>query len=182
MPVYLSMLRGVNVGGHNKISMSELCELYAALKFEDPRTYVQSGNIIFRAKEADESTLAKKIQSSIEKKFGFHPEVVLRTTSDMRKVMAANPFAKRANIEPNKLLVDFLVTEPSAEVQEKIAAIQASPEELHLVGRELYIYFPDGIGRSKLVPVLDRILKTSATGRNWNSVVKMLEIAEQLEE
>jgi uncharacterized protein (DUF1697 family) len=182
MPVYVSMLRGVNVGGHNKILMAELRDLYSALKFEDPRTYVQSGNVIFRTKEADEATLANKIQSAIGKKFGFRPEVMLRSTSEIRKVIAANPFAKRANLEPSKLHVNFLHAKPSAEVSEKIAAIKASPEELHLLGRELYIYFPDGAGRSKLIPVLDRVLKTSATGRNWNSVTKTLEIAAQLEE
>lgn len=181
MPVYVSMLRGVNVGGHNKILMAELRELYAARQFEDPRTYVQSGNVIFRSHETDETTLARKIQSALEKKFGFRSEVMLRSTSEIRQILAANPFAKRANLEPNKLLVSFLHAKPSTEVSEQIAAIKASPEELHLIGRELYIYFPDGIGRSKLVPVLDRILKTSATGRNWNSVTKMLEIAEQLE-
>jgi len=101
MPVLISMLRGVNVGGHNKIKMDALRALYKSLKLESPRTYVQSGNIIFRTKEKNSAVLAKKIQSTIERKFGFRPEVILRTTDEMRAAIAASPFAGR-NLEPGK--------------------------------------------------------------------------------
>lgn len=181
MPVYISMLRGVNVGGHNLIKMDKLRDLYTSLKFQNVQSHVQSGNVIFLAKETDEAAIAKKIQSAIEKAFGFRPEIVLRSTAEMVKVITANPFRDRPNIEPGKLVVSFLLEKPTAEARKKIESVQGHPEELHLVGRELYIYFPDGMGRSKLVPVLDRILKTSVTARNWNSVTKMLEIAEGME-
>ncbi len=175
------MLRGVNVGGHNKIKMEELRKLYASLKLEDPQTYVQSGNVIFRTRKTDEKALAKDIQAGIEKKFGCRPEIILRSTAELREIIAANPFAKRADIEPGKLLVSFLLSDPSAEARKKLAELTAIPEELHIMGRELYIYFPDGQGKSKLAPVLDRILKVPATGRNWNSVTRIFEIAAQLE-
>lgn len=181
MPVFISMLRGVNVGGHNVIKMDALRELYASLKFEEPKTFIQSGNVIFRTGTADEGALAKKIQASIEKEFDIRPEVFLRSAADLRKIIAANPFAKRKDVEPNKLHVSFLAEKPSSDVQKKLLAIEGIPEELHLVGRDLFIYFPDGAGRSKLIPVLDRILKTSATARNWNSVNKMLALAAALE-
>src|SRR5208283_4907740 len=108
MPVVISMLRGVNVGGHHKIKMDALRALYQSLKFEDPRTYVQSGNVIFRTKEKNTAAMGKKIQDAIEHKFGFRPEVVLRTTEEMRKAIAATPFAAQRGLEPGKILVTFL--------------------------------------------------------------------------
>ena len=175
------MLRGVNVGGHGKIKMDALRALCKELQLEDAQTYVQSGNVVFRAKESNESKLGTKIQHAIEHEFGFAPAVILRTTQEMRAVIKANPFAKRKDIEPGKLLVDFLREPPSGELEARIAALKPSPEELHLVGRELYIYFPNGQGQSKFVPMLDRVLRDSVTGRNWNSVTKLLEMAEALE-
>lgn len=180
MPVYISMLRAVNVGGHSPIKMDALRELYRSLGFEDPTTYVQSGNVIFRAKAASEAAMAKKIGTAIQKQFGTQPEVIIRTIEEMKAVVAANPFANRASIEPAKLHVSFYANAPGPGEREKMAAITC-PEELHLVGRDLYVYFPEGAGRSKLPPVLNRAVKIPTTARNWNSVTKMLEIALQIE-
>jgi uncharacterized protein (DUF1697 family) len=182
MPVLISMLRGVNVGGHNKIKMDALRALYESLKFEGPRTYVQSGNVIFRTKEKNSTALAKKIQNAVEHEFGFRPEVILRTTDELRKAIAASPFASRRNLEPGKILVTFLTSEPGPEARSTLLDLKAYPEELHLKGRELYIYFPDGAGRSKLPwSSVEKLLKTTGTARNWNSVTKMLAIAEEIE-
>jgi len=182
MPVLISMLRAVNVGGRSQIKMEALRALYSSLKFENPQTYVQSGNVIFKTNERDLALIAKRIQQSIEKKFTCRPEVILRTAAELRSVIAKNPFAKRANIEPNKLLVTFLASDPGNEARENLRKQKFAPEELHVADRELYIYFPNGIGKSRLPwPRLDKILQTSGTGRNWNSVTKMLEIAEKLE-
>lgn len=181
MPVYVCMLRGVNVGGHGKIKMDALRALCGRLDLEGAQTYVQSGNIVFRAKETNETKLAAKVQKAIEREFGFAPPVMLRTTAEMRGVVKANPFGKRDDVEPGKLLVDFLRETPNAELQAKIAALKPSPEELYLIGRELFVYFPAGQGHSKFAPVLDRVLKDAVTGRNWNSVTKLLEMAEALE-
>jgi uncharacterized protein (DUF1697 family) len=182
MPVLIAMLRGVNLGPHNRIKMDALRALCESLKLEDPRTYVQSGNVIFRTKESNLVLLSKKIQSAIERKFGFRSEVILRSTAELRKVTATNPFAKRDGIEPGKLLVTFLASEPSPEARAKLLTLKPDPEELHHIGREIYIYFPDGAGRSKLQwSSFGRMLKTPGTARNWNSVIRMLEIAEQLE-
>jgi uncharacterized protein (DUF1697 family) len=182
MPVLISMLRGVNVGGHHKIKMDALRTLYESLRFGDPRTYVQSGNVIFRTKEKNSSALAKKIQNAIERTFGFGPEVILRTTDEVRKAIAASPFAASRNLEPGKILVTFLAAEPGPEAHTTLRSLKAYPEELHLKGRELYIYFPDGAGRSKLPwSSVEKLLKTSGTARNWNSVTKILAIAEEME-
>jgi uncharacterized protein (DUF1697 family) len=182
MAVIISMLRGVNVGGHNKIKMEALRALYESLKLRDAQTYVQSGNVIFRTDERDMARLAKRIEDGIERKFGFRPDVILRTTAEIRDVVARNPFAKRRGIEPSKLLVSFLASHPGAEAREKVLQLQCDPAELQIDDREVYIYFPNGIGRSKLsLARLEKTLKVPGTGRNWNSVTKMLDMAERLE-
>ena len=182
MPVFISMLRGVNLGSHNRIKMDALCALYKSLKLEDPRHYVQSGNVIFRTKEKNAAQLAKKIQDAIARKIGFGPEVILRTPEEFRKAIAANPFANRSGLDPGKLLVTFLAREPNAEGRAKLLALRPDPEELHLIDSEIYIYFPNGAGRSKLRwSSLDKKLGTAGTARNWNSVMKMLAIAEKME-
>ena len=182
MPVIICMLRGVNVGGHNLIKMDALKALCVSLKLQDPQTYVQSGNVIFSSGEKDLVKLAKRIQDAIEKTHSFRPNVVLRTAAELKDVVARNPFAKRSGIEPGKLLVNFLTGDPGKDAREKALAIKIGPEEIHLNGREAYIYFPNGQGRSKFPwPAIERTLGTSATGRNWNSVTKMLEMAEKLE-
>ena len=182
MAVIISMLRGVNVGGHNKIKMEALRALYESLKLRDAQTYVQSGNVIFRTDERDMLRLAKRIEDGIQRKFGFRPDVVLRTAAEMRDVIARNPFAKRRGIEPSKLLASFLASDPGEEAREKVRQMKCDPEELRIEGREVYIYFPNGMGRSKLQWAgLGKMLGTQGTGRNWNSVTKMTEMAEKLE-
>jgi uncharacterized protein (DUF1697 family) len=182
MPVTISMLRAVNVAGHNVIKMDALRELYQSLKLRDAQTYVQSGNVVFRTEERDLALLTKRIQNGIERTFACRPDVILRTTAELRDVIARNPFAKRRGIAPNKLLVTFLAADPGPEARGQALKIKCDPEELHINGRELYIYFPNGMGRTKLSwAVLERALKIPGTGRNWNSVMKLLEMAEELE-
>jgi uncharacterized protein (DUF1697 family) len=179
MPVLISMLRAVNVGGHSKIKMDALRALYASLKFDNPQTYLQSGNVIFKTNERKLDVIAKRIQSGIEKKFACRTDIILRTVAELRSVVARNPFAKRSNIEPSKLLIAFLAGDAARKTLEEQKFV---PEELHVSGRELYIYFPDGMGKSKLPWTrIYKILNTPGTGRNWNSVTKMLEMAENLE-
>ena len=182
MPVLISMLRGVNLGPHHRIKMDALRALYESLKLENPRTYVQSGNVIFRTREKNAAKLGKQIQDAIEKKFGFRPEIVLRTTDELRKAIAASPFAKRPELEPGKILVTFLAGEPGPDAHANLAKLKEHPEELHLKGREMYIYFPDGAGKSKLPwSQVERLLKVTGTARNWNSVTNMLAMAEEME-
>ncbi len=182
MPVIISMLRGVNVGGHNQVKMDALRALYESLEFQAVQTYVQSGNVIFRTRQKNLSALATRIQDAIERAFGFRPAVLLRTTDEMRKAIVGNPFAGRRGIEPGKLLVTFLAAEPGPESRSVLDGLKKHPEELHLIGRELYIHFPDGAGKSKLPwSAVEKLLKVQGTARNWNTVTKMLEIAEGLE-
>ena len=182
MPVLISMLRGINVGGHAKIKMDALRKLYVSLKLQNPQTYIQSGNVIFKTDERNLDLIAERIQQAIEKKFACRPEVILRTAHELRAVIAKNPFAKRTDAEPGKLLVSFLAADPGELARKNLRDQGFRPEELHAIGREVYIYFPNGMGKSKLPwSRLDKILHTPGTGRNWNSVNKILIIAEAME-
>ena len=181
MRIIISLLRGINVGGRT-IKMDALRALYKSIDLLDAQTYVQSGNVIFKTKERNLDRLTKRIEEAIEKKFGFHSNVVLRTTAELRDAFARNPFAKRAGIEPGKLLLTFLGGHPDKAALERLSTIKGHPEELLLDGRELYIYFPNGAGRSKLPwASVEKILGVPGTARNWNTVTKMLEIVEKLE-
>jgi uncharacterized protein (DUF1697 family) len=176
------MLRGVNVGGHNKVGMDVLRAIYDSLALRNVQTYVQSGNVIFTTKERDIDRLANEIENAIELRSGFRCDVIVRTVSQLRDVIRRNPFANRQGIEPSKLLVTFLAKAPSQEACDKVLAIKTEPEELRLDAREHYIYFPNGIGRSRLpAAAIAKALNTPGTGRNWNSVTKLLEIAESVE-
>lgn len=182
MSVIISMLRSVNVGGHQKIKMDALREFYESLGFSDVQTYIQSGNVLFRAKSQDLTRLSMRIKNGIEQRFGFRTDVILRTPSDLQGVLARNPFAKRPGIEPSKLLVDFLVREPSAEARDKVSKLITDPEELRIDGRELYMYFPNGMARPKISwGAVEKLLNTPGTGRNLNTVRNLLEIAQKLE-
>ncbi|MGP0017169.1 MAG: DUF1697 domain-containing protein [Candidatus Sulfotelmatobacter sp.] len=182
MPVLISMLRGVNVTGHNKIKMDALRDLFESLKFESPRTYIQSGNVIFRTRQKNSPALAKKIQNAIGSTFGFRPEVILRTPDELRSAIAASPFPSHRNLHPSKILVTFLTGEPGSEALATILGLKGYPEEVHLKGRELYMYFPDGAGQSKLPwSKVEKLTQTTGTARNWNTVMQMLAIAEEME-
>jgi uncharacterized protein (DUF1697 family) len=122
-----------------------------------------------------------RIEVAIERRFGIRPTVIVRTSTEMKGVIARNPFAKRRDIDPRKLLVLFLASDPSQEAWDNFLRMKADPEELRIGERELYIYYPNGMARPKLSPALmEKTLKIPATGRNWNSVTKLLEIAERL--
>jgi uncharacterized protein (DUF1697 family) len=182
MSVIVSMLRGVNVGPHNRVKMEDLRALYESLRLRGAQSYVQSGNIVFKTDEKDSVKLAKRIEAAIAKKFGFQTNVILRSGAELRDVVARNPFAKRRGIEPGKLLVTFLDGDPGEEARVKVRAIKCAPDELFIDGREAYIYFPNGMGRPTLSwATIPKTLKVSGTGRHWNSVVKLLEMAEQME-
>lgn len=178
MTVVIGLLRGVNVGGHNQISMEKLRAICVSLGLRNPQTYIQSGNVVFGTAARDLAKLAVRLESAIDDQLGFRPSVILRTADELRKIGELNPFAKRPDFNPAKLAVFFLVETPAADLRSKLAAIKVGPEEIQSDGQELYIYFPDGMGRSKLPPVLDRILRMPATARNWNTVNKLLEMAD----
>jgi len=181
MPVLISLLRGVNVGGHHKIKMDELRALYESLGLEDPRTCLQSGNVVFRTEKRDLVPLAGRIADAIGQRVGFRPDVMLRTSSEWRDAIAGNPFAARRDLDLSHLVAIFLAGDPGPEARERLLAIPCAPEELRIGARVLYVYYANGIARATLsLPVIEKALRTSGTGRNWNTVEKLQEIAEEL--
>jgi uncharacterized protein (DUF1697 family) len=177
----IAMLRGVNVGGHNKIKMEVLREICASLKCKNPQTHLQSGNVVFHTDVQDSDRLTKTLEALIDKKLGFRPAVLLRTIPEFQAAITRNPFAKRKAIDPSKLVVTFLGAEPNKAARDALLAMDIAPEEMHVTGRELYVYFPDGQARPKISwPRVERIVGPSYTSRNWNTVTRLLVLAESL--
>jgi uncharacterized protein (DUF1697 family) len=179
MPVVVSLLRGVNVGGRNKMHMEALRTLCEDLGFEKPQTLVQSGNVVFETRMRNLTKLAPAMENAIQQRFGFHSAVILRVSEDLRQVLAKNPFAGETDIDGSKLLVTFFADEPGSEVRDKILSLPVESERVHLIGRELYVHFPEGMGRSKLGAKLSGL--PIGTSRNWNTVCKLLSMAEARE-
>ncbi|MBS1829764.1 MAG: DUF1697 domain-containing protein [Acidobacteria bacterium] len=171
MPSMIVLLRGVNVGGKKMIKMEKLRGILESLGLSEVKTYIQSGNAVCRVAKVS-AGLAGKIEGAIEAECGFRPEVVVRTEEEWRAVMAANPFAGRDGVEPNKLHVHFLRGAASGAGLENVA--RRTNEEMHLVGREVFVYYPDGIGQTKITAAaFDKAVGTTNTARNWNTVMKL---------
>ncbi len=176
------MLRGVNVGGNHMIQMEALRALYESLGLIKPQTFIQSGNVVFHTKVRAVAPLAKRIEDAIEQAFGFRSDVLCRTSSDLRDVITRNPFAKRQDVDPGKLLVVFLSDSLDDDAHARLLQVKADPEELQPNGSELYIHFPNGQGKTKLsMAHVEKAHKHAWTGRNWNTVTKLLEMAEAME-
>lgn len=176
----VSLLRAVNVAGHNRVRMEALRKLHEGLGLSDVETYVQSGNVVFRA--PDVAGLDERIADAVERECGFRCGVVVRTAGELREVVAKNPFARRTDVESGRLLVVFLTREPDAAARARVTALQArpGPEEIRLEGRELFVHYANGAGRSKLSGALiDKATGVVGTARNWNTVRNLLELAEQ---
>jgi uncharacterized protein (DUF1697 family) len=176
------MLRGVNLAGHNRISMEALRGIYESLPLRDARTYVQSGNVVFRSDAGHLARLAARIEQAIERQAGFRTPVILRTAAEMRDVVRRNPIANRSDVDAARFLVTFLAAEPEAAALAKARALKADPEEVWIDGREVYMYFPNGLARPKLSwMAVEKALGVAGTGRNWNTVLKLVEMAEAMD-
>lgn len=178
MPAYASFFRAINLGSYNKIPMAKLKALHEDLGFENVSTYVQSGNVVFTAKAADTAKLEKQIMA----KLGGDIVVVVRNVKDMRDVVKKNPFPDRATSDPGLLVVIFLATPPTAAAKKSLLEVNVGPEEKAFAGRELYVFYAAGQGRSKLGNALiEKKLGVRGTARNWNTVTRVLEMAESVE-
>jgi uncharacterized protein (DUF1697 family) len=178
MAAIVCLLRGVNVGGNKLIRMDTLRDLCVSLKLRDARTFLQSGNVVFTVAESNLDRLARRIEDGIEKRVGFRPDVILRTADEMRSVVKRNPFAGRADVAPNALIVIFLAADPTAAATQKLLEVNKGPEEVKVSCREAYVHYGAGMGRSKFtLPVIEKALGTRGTGRNWNTVNTLLEMA-----
>ena len=181
MTIYISMIRGINVGG-KRIKMADLRDLYGSLGFESVKTYIQSGNVIFKSDNDDPDDLAKRIQQKIFQTFNYHVEVVIRTMEELMTVVESYPYTEK---EDEYLHVTFLSNiPPETMIQtidpENINGIK-SREELIVQSREIYLYLPYGYGRTKLNNnFFEKKLGLNATTRNWKTVNKLLQMAQGL--
>ena len=186
MPIGIALIRGINVGGKNILPMADLRAMCERLGLREARTYIQSGNVVFSAGTRELARAAAALEGAIEKKCGFRARVVVRTLHEVRGVIAGNPFAGGrggADVPDGaKLLVMFLADEPTAAAKKAVAAIKSDPERVRLVGREAYLDFPNGAGKSKLpMAVVEKALGVAGTCRNWNTVGKLVEMGKALE-
>ncbi|MEU0783609.1 DUF1697 domain-containing protein [Streptomyces sp. NPDC006173] len=175
---YAALLRGINVGGAKKVPMAELRTLMEGLGHGDVRTYLQSGNAAFSSAHGDEESLAAELSTAIEQRFGFGVGVLVRDHRYLKAVREACPFPA-AELEAKQLHVTYFSDPVDAERFASVEPAAFLPEEFRLGDRALYLYAPDGLGRSKLGEVLarPRMLKgVLATTRNWNTVVKLEEL------
>jgi uncharacterized protein (DUF1697 family) len=181
MTVFVSMLRAVNVGGTSTIKMEPLRAAYESLGFRDVQSLLQSGNVLFRSGVKDRDRLARRITQEIERRFGLHVEVLIRTFAELDSIFERSPvLSPRADL--SKLLVMFLAKVPDSRAQAALLKWHKGPEMLEIRGPEVYLYYPNGIGRSKLsTAVIESHLDTSGTARNWNTLTRLHEAARALD-
>ena len=176
MSKYISMLRGINVGGQRKVRMDDLKSVYESLQFKNVQTYIQSGNVIFESSQGDIPVLTDTIEKGIEAGFGFPVPVTIRSRGDILKVLRGNPFKDRE--DQSKLHVTFLKTNPAADLVSSIDECGSNGEQLRILKREIYLYCPNGYGRSKLSnSFLEKKLAVVATTRNWKTVQALYELS-----
>lgn len=179
MPTFVALFRGINVGGQ-QVRMDELKALHKALGLKDVVTYIRSGNVIFTCDETDIAQLTKHIEDSFAQQFSFRVKVMLRTLAEMQAIITNNPFQKQVRAESKWVVVLFLTNCPGKTSLEDLQKAYVGPEELCLLGQELYTYYPNGIGRSKLtLPLIEKKLQTSGTGRNWNTILQLYELMQR---
>jgi uncharacterized protein (DUF1697 family) len=173
---YAALLRGVNVGGHKKVPMAELRALLTEMRHGDVRTYLQSGNAVFTAPERPTGELAADLERAIAERFGFSVGCLVLTRPELRAVAARCPFPA-ADLDPARLIVVFLDAPPAAHPVNQGDPARFAPDEFRLGEREIFAYFPGGMGGSKLGQALSAPGKDfTATARNWRTVTRLLEL------
>jgi uncharacterized protein (DUF1697 family) len=176
MTTLIALLRGINVGGNNKLPMKDLAALLTGMGLRDVQTYIQSGNVVFRSDLKNKAALAAKITATIESQHGFAPQILLLEAAELKKAMAGNPYPG-AESEPKSLHLFFLDEVPSKPDLKALDAIKADNERYKLAGKVFYLHAPDGVGNSKLAARAENLLGVTASARNWNTVCKLAEMA-----
>lgn len=174
---FIGLLRGINVGGHNIIPMAELRALCTSIGWQDVQTYIQSGNLVFSA-AGTAAELEAKLERAIHKRFGFSVVVVVRTAQDWAAYIKSNPFPETTSKEPNWLLLALAKKQVHPGAAEALIALATFGERVVQGKDALWIHFGGGVGKSKLSPaLLDRLIGSPVTARNWNTVLKLEHMA-----
>jgi uncharacterized protein (DUF1697 family) len=178
MPNRIALLRGINLGPNRRVAMADLRRLLSDAGHEDVSTHLQSGNVLLTS-DAPPAELEQQIREQIAAALGIDVDVVVRTRDQLADAIARNPLAAVAKSEPKRLQVSFCSSAPAAKVAGRLEEAAAGGERVAVSGREIYAWHPDGIQRSQLAKLLaDRRLGVTTTARNWNTVTKLLELAD----
>jgi uncharacterized protein (DUF1697 family) len=178
MPVYVALLRAVNVGRHNRVAMADLRDALADAGIPAAVTHIQSGNVVFSSPARTSKAAGAEVEKILRAANGLDVDVMARSASELKKILGANPF-KKPGIDMKSLHVGFLKARPTAAAARALADLTFGSDEHALGGTELYLRYPNGVGRTKMTPSrLERALGTPATVRNWAVVTKLRELAD----
>jgi uncharacterized protein (DUF1697 family) len=178
MEAYISILRGINVGGNKKILMEDLRNLYNELNFKNIRTYIQSGNVIFDCEKTNPNQLENTIEDKISEKFKFQVPVIIRTTFKLQEIINNNPFLRENNVDVEKLHITFLSAKPESIKMEEIKKYDYKPDRFFCSDKAVYVYCPNGYGNTKLNNTFfENKLGVKATTRNLKTVNELVRIA-----
>ena len=178
MRTWVALFRGVNVGGNNVLPIKDLVAVLEGLGARDVGTYVQSGNAVFRSEETDALALSGRIGAAIEEGHGFEPTVLLLGSEELGRAVRSNPFPE-AESEPNTLHLYFLASTPERPDLGALESARGDRERFVLEDRVFYLHAPNGVGRSRLAANAEKLLGVRATARNWRTVSRVTEMAEQ---
>lgn len=177
LDTFIALLRGINVSGRNKIPMPELRSLCAGLGWQDVQSYIQSGNLVFQAGTTP-ANLEADLERAIERRFGLSIPVIIRAGADWPAYLKGNPYPEASQSEPNLVLLALSKAPPNREAVEGLRERALNGERIVQVGDALWIHYRGGVGKSKLSPaLLDRLVGSPVTGRNWRTVLKLDELA-----
>ena len=174
MSTWIALFRGINVGGNNILPMKELTAMLEGLGCTGVKTYIQSGNVVFRKSGSKASQLAKSIGKSVLSAYGFEPKVLFLTVQELENAVRSNPFTE-AEEDPKSLHIFFLAEKPKSPNLKALNELKTRSESFSLIEKLFYLHEPDGVGRSKLAAKAEKLLGVSATARNWRTVSKLLE-------
>ena len=177
MNVYVALVRGINVGGKRRLPMKEFVSVLEELGAREVKTYIQSGNAVFLS-ESDPARLAAKIGREINQRHGFEPHVLVLKSEDLEAAIAGNPFPEAEN-DPKSLHLGFLDAAPKESDSAELQGLAKNSERFRLIDKVFYLHAPEGVGRSKLAANAERLLGVAMTDRNWRTVRKLQEMANE---
>ena len=175
MNTYIALLRGINVGGKNILPMNDLVSIFATLNYENVKTYIQSGNVVFQSKKKVDNKAAVEISRLVQERKGFEPKVLIFEADELKTAIANNPFP---TADGKALHLYFLESQANQPKMERLMSLKSESEEFELIHKVLYLYAPLGIGRSKLASEIEKALGIPVSARNWNTVNKILSLVE----
>ena len=180
MPIQIALLRAINVGGRNLVTMADLRQLLEALRFTRVQSLLQSGNLIFQSDRRSAATLERLLEAETEKRLGIAIDYLVRSAAEWQAIVARNPFPGEAERDPGRLVVVLLKKAPQPSDVQALQAVIQGPEIVRADGKQLYAFYPAGQGTSKLTnTVIEKKLATRGTARNWNTVLKLAALARE---